>query len=174
MDVVGGAADGLRENRVIFANAGDVGPENWLKFFGDGFAAVFSAEDNVDGVLREGVRHGAGYSIGGTRFRERNARSGAGICTYEACVAPTALRVLRAYLSHRFRGGLAYAAPTALVWSCGDATRSEWRCGVCAQRSGHGYVLGICRTSHRTCHRQVLRIKRRSGFVLRIYPPLPR
>ena len=76
--MVGGAADGLRENRVIFADAGDVGPESWLKFFGNGFTAVFGTEDDVDGVLRVGVRHGAGYSIGGTRFRERDARSGAG------------------------------------------------------------------------------------------------
>lgn len=79
--MVGGAADGLRENRVIFANAGDVGPESWLKIFGDGFAAVFGAEDDVDGVLRVGMRHRAGYIIRGAWLRERDVRSGAGIYT---------------------------------------------------------------------------------------------
>jgi hypothetical protein len=77
MDVVGGAADGLRENRVIFANACDVGPETWLKFLGNGFAAVFGAEDDVDGVLRVGVRHGAGLgrfiSCGGVDSSARYA-----------------------------------------------------------------------------------------------------
>ena len=93
MDVVGGAADGVGEDSVVFADAGDVGPEVGLEILRDGFAAVFGGEDDVEGVLGVGVRHGAGYSMGGARVRERDAQSGAGICTYEARFAPTALRM---------------------------------------------------------------------------------
>ena len=35
--MVGGAADGVREDSVIFADAGDVGPEVGLKILRDGF-----------------------------------------------------------------------------------------------------------------------------------------
>jgi hypothetical protein len=57
MDVVGGAADGEGEDSVIRADAGEVGPEVGLKILGDGFAAVFGAEDDVETVLCVGVRH---------------------------------------------------------------------------------------------------------------------
>jgi hypothetical protein len=93
MDVVGGAADGVREDSVIFADAGDVGPEVWLKILRNGFAAVFGGEDDVEGVLGVGVRHGAVYIMWGAWFLERDAPSDAGIFTYEACVAPTALGI---------------------------------------------------------------------------------
>ena len=59
--MVVGAADAVGEDAVIFADAGDVGPEVGLKVMGDGFAAVFGGEDDVEGVLRVGVRHGAVY-----------------------------------------------------------------------------------------------------------------
>jgi hypothetical protein len=57
------------------------------------------------------------------------------VYTCEACVAPTALGILFVGFSHRFRGGLAYAAPTALVWSGGRATR----CG----RGSHAVRAGV-------------------------------
>jgi hypothetical protein len=58
----------------------------------------------------------------GAWIRARDMRSGAEIFTHMASVAPTALRIFLD-VSHPFRGGLTYAAPTALVWSNGDATR---------------------------------------------------
>ena len=61
MDVVVGAADAAGEDAVIFAGAGDVGPEVGLKVMGDGFAAVFGGKDDVQGILRVGVRHGSVY-----------------------------------------------------------------------------------------------------------------
>ena len=93
MNVVGGPADGVGEDAVIFADSDDVGPEVGLKILRDGFAAVFGTEDDVEGVLGVGVGHGAGYSMWGARVRERDTRNGAGICTYEACFALTALRM---------------------------------------------------------------------------------
>ena len=96
--MVGGAADGVGEDAVIFADAGDVGPERWLKFPGDRFAAVFGGEDDVEGVLREGVRHGGLYHVAAVVSRARytmgqtlqlRMRCGGGYVW--ACVAPTAL-----------------------------------------------------------------------------------
>ena len=40
------------------------------------------------------------------------------------CAAPTALRTFREF-SHRFRGGLASAAPTALVMATVDGKRAD-------------------------------------------------
>ena len=67
--MVGGAADGVGEDSVIRADAGDVGPEVGLKILGDGFAAVFGAEDDVERVLRVGVRHGGLYHAAGVVSR---------------------------------------------------------------------------------------------------------
>ena len=72
MDVVGGAADAVGEDAVIFADAGDVGPEVGLKVMRDGFAAVFGGEDDVQGVLRVGVRHGRLYHVAGVVSRAGN------------------------------------------------------------------------------------------------------
>ena len=72
MDVVVGAADAVGEDAVIFADAGDVGPEVGLKVMGDGFVAVFGGEDDVEGVLRVGVRHGRLYHVAGVVSRAGN------------------------------------------------------------------------------------------------------
>src|ERR1700730_19175457 len=111
MDVIGAPADDLRENPVIFAVSGDVGPEFRLKFFGNGFAAVFGAEDNVDGVLRAGMGRRprlpffyimcaafpgpdklsrTWFRVGNTRGISGQGRD-AGVRTRDAGVAPTAL-----------------------------------------------------------------------------------
>jgi hypothetical protein len=96
-----------------------------LEMFGDGFAAVFGGEDDVEVVLGVGVRHGAVYIMWGAWFLERDAPSDAGIFTYEACVAPTALGIFCDF-SQAFRPGLSYAAPTALVWQAErDGERSQ-------------------------------------------------
>ena len=100
--MVGGAADGVREDSVILADAGDVGPEVWLKFFGDRVAAVFGAEDDVEGVLRVGVRHGVDLgrfiSCGAGGFERDDgscvSNRDAVARTCEACIAPTALGIL--------------------------------------------------------------------------------
>jgi hypothetical protein len=68
MDVVVGAADGVREDCVIFTDGGDEGPEVRLKVMWDGFAAIFGAEDDVESVLRVGVGHGRFRSVGGRGF----------------------------------------------------------------------------------------------------------
>ena len=68
MDVVGGAADGVGQDAVIFADAGDVGPEVRLKILRNGFAAVFGGENDVEGILCVGVRHGAVYIMWGRGF----------------------------------------------------------------------------------------------------------
>ena len=70
--MVVGAADAVGEDAVIFADAGDVGPEVGLKVMGDGFAAVFGGEDDVEGVLRVGVRHGRLYHVAGVVSRAGN------------------------------------------------------------------------------------------------------
>jgi hypothetical protein len=138
MDVVGGAADGVGQDAVVFADAGDVGPEVGLEMFGDGFAAVFGGEDDVEGVLGVGVRHGAVYIMWGEWFQERDVRSGAGICTYEACIAPPIRPCRRQGLRVKRRLGLSLQFfPGLPAWA------------------------KLCRASLRRCRRQRLRARRR-------------
>ncbi len=51
------AADGVDNDFEVVANACGIGPEARLKFRGDGFAAIFGAEDNVQQVLGVCVGH---------------------------------------------------------------------------------------------------------------------
>ena len=134
MDVVGGAADGVGEDSVIFADAGDVGPEvGSLKSMRDGFAAVFGGEDDVQGVLGVGVGHGAGYITWGSA----GSRAGMhgvvrGICTYEALFRTYGAPDVCCDGSQAFRPGLSYAAPPALVWRRGHV-----------MRCGYGHVTDV-------------------------------
>jgi len=57
MNVIFRSAHGVNKNVVVFANTCRVGPDLRLKFLGDGFAAVFGAEDNMNYVLRVCVGH---------------------------------------------------------------------------------------------------------------------
>jgi len=52
VDVIVHAANGVDNNFKVVADACGVGPEAWLKFGGDRFAAVFGAEDDMKQVLR--------------------------------------------------------------------------------------------------------------------------
>ena len=57
MNVIFHSAHGMNKNSVFFANTCCVGPDARLKFLGDGFAAVFGAEDNMNYVLSVCVGH---------------------------------------------------------------------------------------------------------------------
>jgi hypothetical protein len=57
MNVIFGSTDRLDFDPVVLANAGDIRPEFWLKFFWQQLAAVLRAENQMDRVLRVGMRH---------------------------------------------------------------------------------------------------------------------
>ena len=55
MNVILDSTHGMNKDSESIANTGQVRPHSWLKFFGDGFAAVLGAEHDVNHVLRVGV-----------------------------------------------------------------------------------------------------------------------
>jgi hypothetical protein len=57
MNVIRYAAYSNGNHLLISANAGQIGPHLRLHGFGDSSAAVLGAEDNVNMVLAETVRH---------------------------------------------------------------------------------------------------------------------
>src|SRR5271169_6938296 len=116
MEVVGGAADGVAEDSVIFADSGDVGPEVRLKVMWDGFAAVFGAEDEVESVSGVGVGHVRFISVGGSGFESGMCGVGRGFLRTRL-VSHLGRSGFCCGGSQAFRPGLSCAAPTALDWS---------------------------------------------------------
>ncbi len=119
MNVVVGATDRMNENFMVCAYAGDVRPEFGLKFLRNGFVAVFGAEDYVDGVLDVRVRHllhlgtpwGSIYHLRGVACQNRASRLRVGL----RLVSHLRRSHFCVRQSRRFRAGLTYAAPPALV-----------------------------------------------------------